>query len=139
MVFFPVSVKRKNDSLPESSGVPTVYFKAERKSTAEKILILYKHDIRKCRCCGAPVTTFRVDGGIYAVLRYDNRIREKRSPAGGLFVMQKKNIRFDCGVQQTSSKVQDSSVVDESMIIKTTGSGFGNATKFNTENRSAGA
>ena len=32
--------------------------------------------------------------------------------------MQKKNIRFDCGVQQTSSKVQDSSVVDESMIIK---------------------
>ncbi len=88
------------------------------KSTAEKILILYKHDIRKCRCCGAPVTTFRVDGGIYAVLRYDNRIREKRSPAGGLFVMQKKNIRFDCGVQQTSSKVQDSSVVDESMIIK---------------------
>ena len=88
------------------------------KSTAEKILILYKHDIRKCRCCGAPVTKFRVDGGIYAVLRYDNRIREKRSPAGGLFVMQKKNIRFDCGVQQTSSKVQDSSVVDESMIIK---------------------
>ena len=51
--------------------------KLKGKSTAEKIMILYKHDIRKCRCCGAPVTTFRVDGGIYAVLRYDNRIREK--------------------------------------------------------------
>lgn len=36
--------------------------KLKGKNTAEKILILYKHDIRKCRCCGAPVTTFRVDG-----------------------------------------------------------------------------
>ena len=35
---------------------------------------------------------------------------KKRSPAGGLLVMQK-NIGFDNGAQQTLSKVQDSSTI----------------------------
>ena len=32
------------------------------KTVAEKILILYKHDITKCRCCGAPVRNYNVRG-----------------------------------------------------------------------------
>ena len=32
------------------------------KTVAEKILVLYKHDITKCRCCGEPVRSYNVRG-----------------------------------------------------------------------------
>ena len=36
--------------------------KLRGKTTAEKIQILYKHDICKCSKCGEPLITFRMDG-----------------------------------------------------------------------------
>ena len=36
--------------------------KLRGKTTAEKIKILYKHDICKCSKCGEPLITFRMDG-----------------------------------------------------------------------------
>ncbi len=36
--------------------------KLRGKTVAEKIMILYKHDITKCKCCGEPVRSYRIDG-----------------------------------------------------------------------------
>lgn len=36
--------------------------KLRGKTVAEKIMILYNHDITKCRCCGEPVRNYKVSG-----------------------------------------------------------------------------
>ena len=61
-LLFCRSKKEKMTLCRNLLGCQQYISKLKGKSTAEKIMILYKHDIRKCRCCGAPVTTFRVDG-----------------------------------------------------------------------------